>query len=281
MIDTTMSEKDFNRLSEFIQGELGIKMPASKRVMLESRLQKRIRALGLRSFSEYCDYLFTADGMANELVHMIDVVTTNKTDFFRESHHFDFLLKTAVPEMVRNLGAGVNRNLTVWSAGCASGEEAYTIAMSLREFAGNYPGLDFKFLIIATDISTKVLDMAKKAVYADERISPIPMMLRKKYLLKSRDRGSMLVRINPELRRTVRFRRLNFLDEDFGFREPLDIIFCRNVMIYFDKTLQERLVRRFYDHLVPGGYLFMGHSETLNGVDIPFVKAGQSVFKKD
>jgi chemotaxis protein methyltransferase CheR len=280
MFETVMSEKDFNRLSEFIERELGIKMPPAKKVLLESRLQKRLRALKLSTFSNYCDYLFTPKGMEDELVHMIDLVTTNKTDFFRESHHFDFLVNTAVPDLIRQSGGGIKKSLIIWSAGCSTGEEAYTISMVLTEFAERFPGLGFKFQVIATDISTRVLDIAKRAVFGEENIGPVPMHLRKKYILKSRDEEKMLVRMTPDLRSLVKFRRLNFMEGDFGFREPLDIIFCRNVMIYFDKATQAKLVSRFYDHLLPGGYLFIGHSETLNGVNVPFEKAGNAVYKK-
>lgn len=275
-----MSEKDFKRLSEFIHQEFGIKLPPVKKVLLESRLQKRLKVYGFNSFSEYCDFLFTSEGIEKELVQMIDLVTTNKTDFFREAEHFEILSRTAVPDIIQQTGGGVTKCLTVWCAGCSTGEEPYTIAMVLSDFAARYPGLGFKFQIIATDISTRVLDVAKKGIYLEERVVPIQMESRKKYLLRSRDRSKGLVRVIPELRSLVRFRRLNFMDEDFGFREPLDIIFCRNVMIYFDRPTVERLINKFAMHLIPGGYLFVGHSETLTGMDNSFTKVGPSAFKK-
>lgn len=275
-----MSYKEFRRLSQFIEEHLGIKMPDVKKTMLESRLQKRLRHLGLSSFSEYCDYLFSDEGIESELVHMIDMVTTNKTDFFREPGHFDYLIRKALPELVKSQGAGITRRFTLWSAGCSTGEEPYTLAMVLSEFRLKYPGLGFEFMILATDISTRVLETASKGIYEEERIAPVPQALRKRYLLRGRDNSRGLVRIVPELRGHVRFRRLNFMEGDFGMREPLDIIFCRNVFIYFDKPTQESILRRFCMHTRPGGYIFIGQSETLNNMDLPLERVNPSVYRK-
>jgi chemotaxis protein methyltransferase CheR len=273
-----LSEKDFRRLSELIQSSSGIKMPNPKRIMLESRLRKRLKELGMKSFRTYCDYLFSPEGRKQELVSMLDVVTTNKTDFFREPRHFDYLAQAAVPELVRTCGAGIRRQLVVWSAGCSTGEEPYTIAMVLNEFMKKQPA--FHFMVLATDISTKVLNKAMRGVYEQERIETVPGALKKKYFMKSRDPKKHIVRIVPELRAAVRFRRLNFMDGDFGMREPMDIIFCRNVIIYFDKPTQERLLNRLCKHLIPGGYIFMGHSETLSGLNVPLVSVGHMVYRK-
>jgi chemotaxis protein methyltransferase CheR len=273
-----ISERDFLRLGELIYAECGIKMPFQKKIMLEARLRKRLRALGMRSFDIYCDYLFSPKGMDDELHLMINVVTTNKTDFFREAQHFDYLLHTAVPELTRTSHAGIRRKFTVWSAGCSTGEEPYTIAMVLSEYRQIHPL--FNFEVLATDVSTHVLEKAMKAIYPEERTAPIPESYKKKYLLRSRDREKRLVRVAPEVRSSVRFRRLNFMDQDFGMREPMDIIFCRNVIIYFDKPTQERLINRLCDHLIPGGYLFMGHSETLSGLNVPLESAGMMIYRK-
>jgi len=275
-----MSEREFNGLSEFIQKELGIMMPPSKKSMLEARLRKRLRALGLHSFDQYCNYVFTPHGVENELIHMIDLVTTNKTDFFREPAHFDYLVREAVPELIKLYGAGDQKTLAVWSAGCSTGEEPYTLAMVLQDFAERRPASGFDFLILATDISTRVLRAAESGIYDSERIAPIPMEFRKKYLLRSRDRSRGVVRIVQELRNTIRFRRLNFREGEFDFREKLDVIFCRNVTIYFDRYFQEDLLNRFYRQMVPGGYLFTGHSETLNGLNVPFVRVHPAVYRK-
>ena len=275
-----MSGRDFNRLSEFIESELGIRTPPAKKTMLESRLQKRLRRLGLLSFKAYCDYLFSKEGMESELVHMVDVVTTNKTDFFREPGHFDFLVQKALSELIKSKGAGVMKKLVVWSAGCSTGEEPYTLAMVLSEFAERYPGLGFQFLILATDISSRVLEIARSGTYAEERGEPVPAPLKRKYLLRGRDKNTGLVRMVPELRSLVRYRRLNFMEGDFGMREPVDVIFCRNVFIYFEKPVQEQILKRFCSHLVPGGYIFIGQSETLNNMDLPLVRVNPSVYRK-
>lgn len=273
----SMSDREFGQFSEFIYGQCGIKMPPAKKTMLEARLQKRLRKLGLRSFREYAEFLFSREGSEAELVHMIDVVTTNKTDFFREPSHFDFLVNQALPSLLGRDGSAGQRRLRIWSAGCSSGEEPYTLTMVLSEFAAATPG--FSFGILATDICTEVLEKARLAIYDEERIEPVPLAMRKKYLLRSKVRNDGLVRIVPELRHLVTFRRLNFMDGDFGLPEPFDIIFCRNVIIYFDKQTQEQLLNKFCRHLVPGGYLFMGHSETLSGLDVPVVQVASTVYR--
>ncbi len=275
-----LSDSDFRRLSGLIHTECGIKMPEVKKVMLAARLHKRLRNLGIGTFNEYCQYLFSPQGVENELYHLIDAVTTNKTDFFREPAHFEFLTRTALPEIIVRKGGGFLKKLMIWSAGCSTGEEPYTLAMVIKEFAERHPGFSFDCSILATDISTRVLEKARHAVYDAERALPVPELLKKKYLLRSRDRNRGLVRIVPELRKMVRFRRLNFIENDFGMREMLDIIFCRNVIIYFDRSTQAGLLNKFCGQLVPGGYVFMGHSETLHGLDVPLVQVAPTVYRK-
>lgn len=276
--EVLLTDRHFKHLSEFIHSICGIKLPASKKTMLEGRLRKRLRALGIRSFDEYCRYLQSSEGMTLECVHMVDVVTTNKTDFFREPAHFEYLVNTGLPELAVSKGAGVRSRLRTWSAGCSTGEEPYTLAMVLSEFARTCPG--FQFSILATDISTAVLQTARKAIYPHDRIDPVPMPLRKKYLLKSKDKARGLVRISPELRSRVTFQRINFMDSNFGIRQPMDIIFCRNVLIYFDRPTQEMVLRQFCHHLNPGGFLFTGHSETLQNMRLPVEQVSASVYKR-
>jgi chemotaxis protein methyltransferase CheR len=274
----SLSNREFSRFAEFIYDQCGIKMPPAKKTMLEARLQKRLRTLGMATFQDYADFLFSHEGAGLELVHLIDVVTTNKTDFFREPAHFDYLVAKALPELAESRGIGFRKGLSLWSAGCSSGEEPYTLAMVLAEFAEQNPG--FSYSILATDICTTVLDKAKLAIYGEDRVEPVSLPLKRKYLLRGKGGQKGLVRIAPELRSRIRFRRLNFMDEDFGLREPLDIIFCRNVIIYFDKRTQERLLNKFCRHLIPGGYLFMGHSETLSGLDVPLVQVASTIYRK-
>lgn len=273
-----MSTALFERLSEFIYAESGIKMPYSKKTMLEARLQKRLRAMGLSSFDEYCTYLFSPDGIANELVQMIDVVTTNKTEFFREPQHFEYLVEHTLPELINRTGAGIRRPFTIWSAACSSGEEPYTLAMVLDQFSRKARG--FSYQVLGTDISTRVLDAAREAIYEEDRVEHIPAGFRHTYLMRSKDRSKRLVRIVPELRTHVKFRRLNFMAEDFGMREKMDVIFCRNVLIYFDRNTQEKVINRLCGHLHTGGYLFTGHSETINGMKVPLNPVANTVSRR-
>jgi chemotaxis protein methyltransferase CheR len=276
-IPAILKDREFNRFSSFIYDEVGIKMPPVKKTMLEARLQKRLKALGMKAFEEYADYVFSETGRKNELIHLIDVVTTNKTDFFREPAHFDYLVKSAIPSLIEGRESGFKTPLKIWSAGCSTGEEPYTLTMVLSEFMTANPG--FRASILATDISTEVLQKARNAIYGEDRVDTIPLQMKKKYLLRSKDRSSGLVRVVPQLRSLVQFRRLNFM-EDFGLQEHMDIIFCRNVIIYFDKPTQEKLLNKFRHQLVRGGYLFLGHSETLNGLDVPLTPVASTVYRK-
>lgn len=271
----SMSDKEFRRLSEFVHTECGIKLPPSKKVMVEARLQKRLRTLGMPGYREYYDYLFSPNGLDEELVQLIDVITTNTTEFFRESRHFEILLQDVLPGWRSNNNVG--RAFRLWSAGCSTGEEPYTLAIVLSEFGHSAQG--FRFSIMATDISTRVLTMAQKGVYPEDRVSKLSMELKRRYLLRSKDKTKRLVRLVPELRRLVDFRRLNFM-QAFAFPEPMDVIFCRNVMIYFDRGTQEQLLSKFCTQMRPGGFLFIGHSESLTGMDLPLQQHAPTVYRK-
>ncbi len=275
-----ISMRLFEQLSRFINAELGIKITPVKKVMLEGRLQKRLRKLGMNSFEEYCRYLFSNAGKTEELANMIDEVTTNKTEFFRELGHFHFLSSQALPSLLKTGNYSIANKLTIWSAGCSSGEEPYTIAMVAKDFLYRLGCQSDIFEIIATDISRRVLEKGHRAVYEETKAKAIPLPIQKQFLLKSKDRSLGLVRIAPEIRSCVAFRRLNFMDDDFGFREKLDIIFCRNVIIYFDKGLQKRLLRNFCECVRKGGYIFMGHSETLFGMDLPLKQVAPTVYQR-
>jgi chemotaxis protein methyltransferase CheR len=271
-----LSETDFDRLRRLIYKESGISLGADKRTMLEIRLRRRLRGLSFSSCSEYCDYVFSPKADREELVHLIDAVTTNKTDFFREPGHFDYLTRSALPELARH--KGVFRKFQFWSAGCSTGEEPYTLAMVLSEYARTCP--DFRFGILATDICTEVLAKASLGVFKSSLAHPVPPELRKKYFMRSRDPQSDLLRVVPELRALIEFRRLNFMDRDFGVAEPLDIIFCRNVIIYFDRATQVKLLEKLTRQLATGGYFFAGHSESLQGMDLPLTPVAPSVYRK-
>jgi chemotaxis protein methyltransferase CheR len=274
-----MTTQDFERLSHFIYGHCGIKMPPVKRTMLESRLQKRLRLLGVPSFRDYCDLLFKSPDGSSELVHMIDAVTTNKTDFFREPVHFSFLSETVLPEFMQGGDSRMRVPFTVWSSACSSGEEPYTLALVMSEFERQNPG--FKFTIMATDISTKVLDKANAGIYEENQISMIPLLLKQRYFLRSKDRTKSQVRVVSELRSSIAFQRLNLMDEKYTLREgSLDAIFCRNVIIYFDRRTQGALLDRLCRYIKRDGYLFLGHSETIHGFDLPLVRMSSTIYRK-
>ncbi len=270
-----LSDREFKHLAELVETNAGIRMPAGKRTMLEGRLRRRLRERGMSDFAQYCSYLESEGGLEEELSDLIDVVTTNKTDFFREPKHFEILTQTVLPSLIAQ-GAGLERPLWVWSAGSSIGAEAYTLAMVLAEYAGACPGFDFR--ILGTDICTTVLRTASKAIYPEEMAAPISPELRRKYLLRSRDRKAGLVRIVPELRPRVAFRQLNFMAPTYRLRGPQDIVFCRNVIIYFDNAVRLAVLSRICACIAVGGYLFMGHSETISGLDLPLRQVAPTVY---
>jgi len=271
---TKLDDSDFRRLSEFIYTELGIKMPDVKKIMLQGRLQKRLSDLQKNSFKDYIDFVFSKEGH-EELINMVDIVTTNKTDFFRESVHFDFLTNRILPEYLQS----TNRpNLKVWSAGCSSGEEPYTLAMVLSEF--KELNKDFDFQITGSDISTRMLSKAVAAIYSEERVAPVSMNLKKKYLLRSINDEKRTVRIVPELRKKVNFTRVNFMDNAYPLNGMFDVIFCRNVLIYFDRKTQENVINKLCSKLKPGGYFLLGHSESISNYRVPLKQIQSTIFIK-
>ena len=270
-----ISPKDYARLTAFIYRACGIKLLPAKKGMLTARLHKRLKALGMKEFKQYVEFIETAAGQKDELVLMINSVSTNKTDFFREPTHFDYLCNETLPVLERKFGS--QHKINVWSAGCSSGEEPYTLAMVLTEYATHRSGINFQ--ITGTDISTKVLDIAARAVYPEHIIEPISGYLRHKYLMRGKGEQSGKYRFTPEIRSLITFRRLNFMDNDLGMK-AVDVIFCRNVIIYFDRATQTELFRKFYNAMSPGGYLFIGHSETLDGVSDKFVRVAPTVYRR-
>jgi len=273
-----MSRKMFLNFSRFIQAELGIKMPEVKKLMLQSRLLKRLRKLDINSFEEYHDYVFSPQGMKEELAYMIDVVTTKKSDFFREPKHFDYLVETVLPEMVGIPTNPYQAQMVVWSAGCSTGEEPYTLAMILSEFARIHRNFDFR--VIGTDISREALEKASMGIYHAEKADPVPLFLKKRYFLKSKDKSRQLIRVAPQLRHVVNFRIHNLMEKRFKIRISPDIIFFRNVMIYFSRKTQEQVLNNLCQRLKPKGLLFTGHSETLTGLAVPLVSVAPTVYQK-
>jgi len=276
MYTLNLSDTMFSQFSAFIYKNLGIHLPQAKKIMLQYRLIKRLKKLKLQSFEDYFSYLTSADGLKNELPRMINVVTTNKTDFFREPHHFQYLSEKVLPDFCKKNTSG---HFKIWSSACSIGAEPYTMAMVLQEFAEK--NRRFKFDIFSTDISSKVLTTAKKAIYHHELAENIPIALRKKYLLKTKDnKQPVLVRIVPELRQKVTFKHLNLMLPKYPVTTLMDVIFCRNVIIYFDRKTQEHVVRTLSSYLKPGGYLFMGHSESIKLKDSPFDRMQSTIYRK-
>lgn len=270
----TMTLLEFNRLAELITSELGIKLPPVKRTMLQARLQKRLRVLGLTSYAAYCDYLFESGALERERPYLYDVVTTNTTYFFREPKHFSLLMQEVLPALLFD---EQRRKLRVWSAGCSTGEEAYTLAMLLMDFCQRHQSYTFK--VLGTDISTQVLRYAVRAIYSKQKADGIPRHLLTQFFMRSKDRNKEEVKIVPELRDKVEFRRLNFMEE-FSFQQSMDIIFCRNVIIYFDRRTQEELLHKLCHQLRPGGYFFSGHSESISGMNLPLETVAPTVYRK-
>ncbi|MBT0671454.1 protein-glutamate O-methyltransferase CheR [Novosphingobium profundi] len=264
----------FKALAALIHERTGIHLQPAKRTMLEGRLRRRARDTGQASLRDYCKWILSLDSDARELEHLVNAVTTNKTDFFREPRHFDYLTGTILPEM-RDAG---RHALRCWSAASSIGAEPYTIAMLLDAFARRNAG--FEYAIVATDIDTRVLETARRGIYPRDMISPVPPELRKTYVLDALDPARGEVRIVPELRRKVAFGQLNLIDRHYSVGDPFDLIFCRNVLIYFDKPTQEAVVNRLSARLRPGGYLFLGHSESISGFQHDLTSVAGTVFQR-
>lgn len=254
-----LNPEQFIQLSEFITTNYGIKLPEHKKVMVEGRLQKRLKELQLESFAEYID-LVLGHEETEEVVHMINAVSTNKTDFFRESAHFDFMNEVLLPSLFAEKRAG---DIKIWSSAASTGEEIYTIAMVMEEFMKKHKLTHRSYRILGTDISVDALHTAINGVYNIARLINMSQQLKKEYFLKSKDPNKPIVRVKPELRAKTAFGRLNLMDEEYKLEDTYDIIFCRNVLIYFDRENQDKVISRLVKKLKPGGYLFVGHSESL------------------
>ena len=271
-----LKEVDFKRLSLFIYDNYGINLYPAKRMLLQSRLLKRLTALGFDSYTEYCDYVLNPETDPSELQEMLECITTNKTEFFRENRAFDFIQQSVLPEFANGPRNGYQ--FRSWSAGASTGKEAYTLAMVLSDFASNQK--DFRFEILASDISMEVLKLAQTAIYPMEDVQEIPIHYRKKYLLKSKARDNKRIRIVPALRERVKFFWLNLLSDDYNLKDNFDLILCRNTMIYFDRSTQKRIVDKFLQLIHTGGYLVLGQSESLINLSVKMKQVAPSIYKK-
>lgn len=272
-----LSDRDFNRFRKLIFNLAGITLSEHKRALVYSRLAKRLRAHGLDNYSDYYDLVSNAEPDSQEIVEFINAITTNKTSFFREPHHFDFLREEIFPVYLDERNSGRRKSIRIWSAGCSAGQEPYTLAMTLFEFFGTSSSLDMD--ILATDIDTNVLSRARQGVYSEEQIEDIPDYLLRKYFLKGKGERAGLAKAGAELQSIIRFNRLNLFDPSWPMKEKLDIIFCRNVIIYFNRDTQRKLISRMTSHLKPGGYLMLGHSESLHGYDSGLQHIRKNVYR--
>lgn len=258
----------------------GIKMSIEKKIMFQSRLQKRLRELNLISFDEYAALLFNANGGAKEFSILADFISTNKTDFFRESNHFDFLTEHVFPNFPGQVPNYLIPQMNIWSAGCSSGQEAYSLAITIEEFNRN-SGFKLNYFIIATDISTRMLKVAKEAIYPMAQVDTISMDLKQKYFLKSKGIDDQKVRMAKDIRDKVRFFYLNFMDDSYDLKIDFNVIFLRNTLIYFEPAVQIKILTKVLDKLVDGGYLFIGHSESLINMNLPIRSIAPSVYVKN
>jgi chemotaxis protein methyltransferase CheR len=273
-----ISDAEFESLRKLVYRATGIALGPQKRQLLQARLGRRLRALGLKSFTEYLQVLAERDPGGEELTRFVNAITTNKTDFFREAHHFHYLAETQVAALRARAARGGDRTVRIWSAACSSGEEPYTIAMTLRDTLG--PGAGWDVRILASDIDTDVLDRASAGVYSLDQVAPVPEALRKRYFLRGTGTNDGLVQVRAEIRALVTFRHLNFLDDPWPIRSRFDAIFCRNVLIYFDRPTQARLLERLVAHLKDEGLLFLGHSESVHGLSAGLQHLGQTIHQR-
>ncbi len=266
------TDADFDKIRRLIKDQTGIHLSDAKRSLVYSRLGRRLRALGL---SDFASYYARVEADAEELMRCINAITTNLTAFFREPHHFDYLAQTVLPELRRRNAD--SRRLRIWSAGCSTGEEPYSIAMVVREVMGASRDWDIK--ILATDLDSDVVAKAAAGIYEERRLEGVSEQRRRRWFRRGRGTNAGKVRVADEIRALITFRQLNLM-HPWPMRGPFDVIFCRNVVIYFDKDTQRRLFDRYADILGPQRYLFIGHSESLHRVSERFQSLGKTMYRK-
>ena len=265
------SDKDFKRVKSLVYDFAGIDLNESKKNLVYNRLAKRIRFLGMNRFSQYLDYVVETG--EEEFVNLINAITTNLTFFFREIHHFEYLANTVIPHLLEKNKA--SKKIRIWSAGCSTGEEPYSLAIVLKETVP--AGWDAR--VLATDLDTTVVETAQNGVYNIERLKGVSEARKKRWFLKGAGERSGFVKVKPELQQIIDFGQINLMNE-WPIKDKIDVIFCRNVVIYFDKPTQSRLFNRYADLLQEQGHLFIGHSESLYKVCDRFELLGQTVYRK-
>jgi chemotaxis protein methyltransferase CheR len=270
-----LRKAEFMKISSYIEEHFGIVLKTNKMELVKSRLARRVEQLNFNSYREYFEHATSKEG-EQELVEMVNALSTNLTYFYREEKHFEYLRQQVIPDILKHQ-RGENFKLRIWCTAASTGEEPYTITMEVLEAIGETPGCDFKLL--ATDVSTKVLQQAKCGVYAQERLEKIEPLFLSKYFQKGTGNAKGRYKIKNRVREHILFNYLNLI-KPFPIHHSLDVIFCRNVMIYFDITTQQDIIDRFVRVLKPGGYLFMGMSEGLSGIQHPLTYVEPSIYRK-
>ncbi|MEW5756504.1 MAG: protein-glutamate O-methyltransferase CheR [Pseudomonadota bacterium] len=266
------NESDFRRIKELITKHAGIVLTDAKRQLVYSRLTRRLRALNISRFSDYLELIGNDDV---ELVNLVNAITTNLTSFFREKHHFEYLKNQVFPELINKNRD--SRRIRIWSAGCSTGEEPYSLAITVREFFERHPNWDVR--ILATDIDTNVVEKAQSGVYAVDRISELDDRVKKKWFVRGKGSNDGQVRVSEDVQKLISFKQLNLL-QHWPMKGPFDVIFCRNVVIYFDKPTKVQLFERYSRIMAPQGHLFIGHSESLFNISDDFRLLGNTIYQK-
>ncbi len=274
-----ISDDLFLRLGHLITERYGIKMPAQKKIMFQARLQKRLRELNLDSFDEYAKKLLDSDGESPEFEILADYISTNKTDFFREKEHFNFISSDVLPALLAVQPEFRLPQLKFWSAGCSGGQEAYSLAISIEEFRRQH-AVQFDYSILATDISGKMLRTAKQAIYSDKQVADITLDIKHHYFLKSKNTEDQQVKVVREIRDQIKVGYLNLMDSSYAIDYQFDVVFLRNTLIYFETHTQRSVLQKVLETLKPGGFLFIGHAESLINMDLPIQPVAPSVYIK-
>lgn len=269
LLSIELNEKHFKKVSQLVYRFSGINLKDGKEALVRARLMKRLRALGMGSFEEYFKYI-ESDRGGEELSCMLDAMTTNKTFFFREAVHFNYLCEKILPELK-------GQKLRFWSAACSSGEEPFSLAILLMENVPQIKSVDVR--ILATDISTKMLNKARRAVYEEGTLRDVPRLLLQKYFIKVRKQHPLAYQVKDNVSSMVQLTWLNLMDS-WPMKGSFNVIFCRNVMIYFDRPTQQKLINRFWELIEPGGYLFVGHSESLSAISHKFKYIRPATYRK-
>jgi len=274
-----ISMADFSRLGKMLTGRFGIKLPPEKRILFQSRLQTRLRELKMDSFGKYREFVLNPANTEEELNKMIEYISTNKTEFFREVQHFDVLKSVVLPDLCHRPSPSGDCMIRCWSAGCSTGQEAFSLAMTMEEFKRSYAGI-IDYSIDASDVSSRVLGIARAGIYPFSQSEQIPPAYLKSYVLKSKDAQNPRIRIAKSVREKVRFAYGNLMDKHYALNQHFHIIFIRNTLIYFDREDQRLIMGRVLDCLKPGGYLFVGHSESLIHSEWPISIVGPGLYQK-